>query len=93
MSSQDYSISFPRLGYGGAEIIKSRASYLGTQTLRWNGHLSLLGSAEPYFGSIHHLKRQLAETEIYGRGGAGFPLGLVILQTMVEPFNVLTVPR
>lgn len=74
MSSQDYSISFPRLGYGGAEIIKSRASYLGTQTLRWNGHLSLLGSAEPYFGSIHHLKRQLAETEIYGRGGAGFPL-------------------
>ncbi len=78
MSSQDYSKSFPRLGYGGAQIIKARASYLGTETLVWDDHLSLLGSAEPYFGSIHHLKRQLAETEIYGRGGAAFPLSTKI---------------
>ena len=74
MSAQDYSKSFPRLGYGGAEIINSKASFLGSGTLKWDKHLSLLGSAEPYFGSIHHLKRQLAETEIYGRGGAAFPL-------------------
>lgn len=74
MSSQDYSKSFPRLGYGGMEIIQSKASFLGAETLPLAGHLSLLGSAEPYFGSIHHLKRQLAETEIYGRGGAAFPL-------------------
>lgn len=74
MSSDNYSNSFPRLGYGGTELIRSKASFIGAGTLAWGAHLSLLGSAEPYFGSIHHLKRQLAETEIYGRGGAAFPL-------------------
>lgn len=67
-------MSFPRLSVGGKRISTSGISIMPSKTLTWNEHLELLGSAEPYFDSLHHITKQLSLSEINGRGGAGFPL-------------------
>lgn len=66
--------SFPRLAYDGELLDGCNIAIMPTETLGLQEHLNLLGSPEPYFHSIHHIKKHLAQVEIHGRGGASFPL-------------------
>lgn len=66
--------SFPRLAYGGELLGELNIARMPGGTLDLQEHLSLLGSAVPYYNSLHHIKKELEQVEIYGRGGASFPL-------------------
>lgn len=65
--------SFPRLAYGGT--VGSRGvAVMPSATMSLTEHLAIFGKPDPYYHSLHHLKKQLEKSEIHGRGGAGFPL-------------------
>ncbi|TAN29800.1 MAG: hypothetical protein EPN30_01800, partial [Actinomycetota bacterium] len=66
--------SFPRLAYGGWTSASRTVAVMPAATISFSEHLSIFGNPEPYFPSIHHLKRLLDENELHGRGGAAFPL-------------------
>lgn len=74
MASDTSSQSFPRLAVGGQVLLERKVAVMPLGTMSFKDHLALLGSAEPYFNSLHHIKKHLAQCEIYGRGGAAFPL-------------------
>lgn len=67
--------SFPRLAYGG-KLASSNVAALPAESIAFSEHMAVFGSPEPYFHGLHHLKKQLGENELHGRGGAGFPLSL-----------------
>ncbi len=67
--------SFPRFAYGG-KLASSNVAALPVETVTFSEHMAVFGSPEPYFHALHHLKRQLGENELHGRGGAAFPLSL-----------------
>ncbi len=66
--------SFPRLAYGGKVSSSNRIAAIPSSTIHFSEHVSVFGSVEPYLGKLHHLKTQLSENELLGRGGAAFPL-------------------
>ena len=66
--------SFPRLAYGGKSAGSSNVAVMPSTPIGLSEHLSIFGNPQPYFYSLHHLKNQLSENELHGRGGAAFPL-------------------
>ncbi len=67
--------SFPRLAYGG-KLASSNVAVLPVESITFAEHLAVFGSPVQYFHALHHLKTQLGENELHGRGGAAFPLSL-----------------
>ncbi|MDA8081350.1 MAG: hypothetical protein M0Z96_07035 [Actinomycetota bacterium] len=73
--SSSSTTSFPRLSYGG-KLASSNVAALPVESLTFSEHMAVFGSPEQYFHALHHLKTQLGENELHGRGGAAFPLSL-----------------
>lgn len=65
--------SFPRLAYGG-RLLDESIALMPSKTNSLGDHLSLFGDPSGYYDNLSHLKSHLGRSEIYGRGGAGFPL-------------------
>lgn len=85
MESDTSSQSFPRLAVGGQLLIAGKVAVMPHEALSFEDHSALLGSAAPYFNSLHHIKKHLAQCEIYGRGGAAFPLSRKL--SAYEPYK------
>ncbi|MDA8270019.1 MAG: NADH-quinone oxidoreductase subunit F [Actinomycetota bacterium] len=66
--------SFPRLAFGGRVVGSGNIAVMPSSTVLLSEHGSIFGSPQPYFFKLHHLKKQLSESELHGRGGAAFPL-------------------
>lgn len=66
--------SFPRLAFGGRVAGSGNIAVMPSSTVLLSEHASVFGSPQPYFFKLHHLKKQLSESELHGRGGAAFPL-------------------
>ena len=66
--------SFPRLAFGGRVVGSGNIALMPSSKVLLSEHGSVFGSPQPYFFNLHHLKKQLSENELHGRGGAAFPL-------------------